>query len=154
MAISSPIHSQPVRRATTHVAAYLVLRRGNDLLLSLRQKTGYCDGAYGLVSGHVEEGESATSGMIREAYEEAGILLLPSQLRVAHIGHRRTNRFVIDIFFECSEWSGELCNREPERCAELAFFPQAALPSNIVDYIAAALGHIEAGCIYSETGWS
>lgn len=78
-------------------------KKENEVLLYLRN-TGYCDGFYGLVSGHVEDDESATSALIREAHEEADIQFDPSHLRVVHVMHRKTNRFNIDIFFECSHW--------------------------------------------------
>lgn len=65
-------------RTGTSVNAYLVLRRDDQLLLLLRKNTHYCDGMWGFMAGHVEDGESATEGMIREAREEIGIELTPS----------------------------------------------------------------------------
>ncbi len=137
----------------TNICAYLVLRRNSQVLLGLRQNTSYCDGYYGLVSGHVENGEAATAGMIREAYEEAGIELLPSQLRLAHIMHRKTARLNMDLFFECTTYGGSIVNQEPDKCAELTFFPLDRLPLNTVDYVAEALWCIARGQIYSERGW-
>ena len=49
------------------VAVYLIVKNGDNLLLSLREGTGYMDGYYGLVSGHVEKGEPAKYACIREA---------------------------------------------------------------------------------------
>src|SRR5437868_3941505 len=110
------------RTGNTFVTVYLILKKGDQTLLSLRKNTGYCDDFYGLVSGHVENDESATAAMIREAYEEAGIVLSPSDLKVVHIGHRKTDRFCIDVFFECTSYQGTLENKEPEKCATLQFF--------------------------------
>ena len=138
-------------RANTAVSAYLILKRDNHVLLSLRQNTGYCDGMWSLVAGHVEEGEPATLGMIREAREEIGIEILPSNLQVVHVMHRQTNRLSIDVFFECKDWRGEIQNLEPEKCARLEFFPLDALPKNIFDYNAKVLKG--AGEFYSEWGW-
>lgn len=135
------------------VAAYLILRQGERVLLSLRQNTGYMDGYYGLVSGHVEDGESATEGMIREAKEEAGIILTPSQVKVVHIMHRQTDRFGVDVFFTASEWEGTLENREPDKCAELKFFRLDAFPSNMKEYIVRAITLASQGQFYSELGW-
>ncbi len=142
-----------IKKTGTSVCAYLILRKNNEVLLLLRKNTGYCDGQYGLVSGHVEDGEPATAGMIREAKEEAGIELLPSQLRVVHILHRYSNRQNVDIFFECTSWAGEVVNQEPEKCAALEFLPLANLPSNTIPYIARALEAAENGICYSEEGW-
>ncbi|HEX2579912.1 MAG TPA: NUDIX domain-containing protein [Rhabdochlamydiaceae bacterium] len=137
----------------TYVCAYLILRKNNHVLLLLRQNTGYCDGQYGLVSGHVEDGEGATSGMIREAKEEASIELLPAQLKVVHIVHRYSNRQNIDIFFECTSWSGEIKNQEPAKCGGLEFFPVDNLPENTIPYIARTLQSAAKKISYSEEGW-
>lgn len=144
--------SPPITKKGTHVCAYLILRQADNVLLLLRKNTGYCDGQYGLVSGHVEDGESATAGMIREAKEEAGIEI--SQLRVVHVLHRYSNRQNVDIFFECTAWEGELKNQEPEKCASLEFFPLANLPENTIPYIARTIQAAANGIHYSEEGWN
>jgi len=141
------------KRVGAAVSAYLVLRRGDEVLLLLRQNTGYMDGHYGLISGHVEQGESATDGMIREAYEEAGIQIHPEHLKVTHIMHRQSERLNIDVFFECEKWEGEVRNCEPEKCAALKYFPQDSFPDNLIDYVQDALKSIENGSFYSEKGW-
>lgn len=143
---------KPVRTGTS-VNVYLVLRKGEEVLLHLRKNTGYCDGYYGLVAGHVEDGEQATTAMIREAYEEAGIQIELSSLKAVHVMHRQTNRFNMDLFFECCEWAGDITNREPEKCASLTFFPLTELPSNTIDYIKDALEDIANNNFYSENGW-
>jgi len=139
------------KREGASVNAYLILKQEGKVLLHLRQNTGYCDGLWSLVAGHVEEGESATEGMIREAYEEIGIR--PSGLKVVHIMHRKTNRMNVDVFFECTSWDGRVENREPDKCGGLEFFSLNDLPLNIVDYNVLALNAIEQGCFYSEVGW-
>lgn len=47
-----------------------MVERDQRILLQLRINTGYCDGMWGCVAGHVEEGESASGAMIREARVE------------------------------------------------------------------------------------
>ena len=51
-------------KSKANVSAYLLLMQENQLLLSMRQNTGYEDNKWGLVSGHQEVGESATDTMI------------------------------------------------------------------------------------------
>jgi 8-oxo-dGTP pyrophosphatase MutT (NUDIX family) len=141
-------------RIGASVNAYLVLRRGDEVLLHLRQNTGYSDGMWSLIAGHVEDTESATLGMIREAKEEIGIDIKPEDLQVVHIIHRQSNRLNIDIFFSCSSWQGTPENCEPDKCKSLEFFPLTALPHNTVPHNVAALNALAEGRFYSEQGWS
>ena len=62
----------------SRLAVNLVLTRINngrkEILLQLRQNTGYMDNMYDFAcSGHVDKGESYTQALIREAKEEIGI---------------------------------------------------------------------------------
>lgn len=141
------------KRSGASINAYLILKHDNKILFHLRKNTSYCDGMWSLVAGHVEDGESATAAMIREAREEIGIELSFSQIKVVHVMHRQTNRFNVDIFFDCSSWQGAIQNCEPEKCEKLDFFSLDALPSNIVDYNATVLRAILNGEFYSEQGW-
>ncbi len=141
------------KRAGANVNAYLILKQGNKILLHLRKNTGYCDGMWSLVAGHVENGESATVAMIREAYEEIGIKLSHDQIKVVHVMHRQTNRLNVDIFFDCSSWEGIIKNCEPEKCERLDFFSLENLPPNMVDYNVIALKAALNKEFYSEQGW-
>lgn len=140
-------------RTGAAVSTYLILKKDDSVLLSLRKNTGFKDGFYGLVAGHVEDGEGATTAMIREAHEEAGLVIAPSDLKVVHILHQQTTRFNIDIFFECNRWQGVLSNKEPEKCERLDYFPMGQLPSNTIEYIVEVFKSISKGEFYSERGW-
>ncbi len=132
---------------------YLILARDSEILLSLRKNTGYYDGHYSLVAGHVEEGESATTALVRETKEEIGISILPKDLKVVHVMHRKTNRNNVDVFFACHFWDFDPSNKEPEKCADLKFCAFDALPLKIIPYIASALGAYVNGLYYSEVGY-
>jgi len=80
------------------IAIFLVLIKDGQVLLLKRTNTGYQDGKYGLVAGHLEESETARQGIIHEAKEEAGITLKPADLEVVHVMHRYgSDREYIDI---------------------------------------------------------
>ena len=138
-------------RAKACVNVYLILKKDECVLLHLRNNTTYFPGYYGLVSGHVEEGESATDAIIREAFEECGIEIDPENLTSVCFLHRKTDRTNIDIFFECTHWRGEIENKEKENCTRLEFFPLTALPERTIDYIAQVL--IEQSESFMEMGW-
>jgi len=71
-------------------SVYLLLRRDDELLLLRRANTGYHDGRYSLVAGHLNGDERATDAIAREAREEAGIEVQASSLRFVHTCHRLT----------------------------------------------------------------
>lgn len=142
------------KRTGASVNAYLILKQDNRILLHLRKNTGYYDGLWSLVAGHVEDGESATDGMIREAYEEIGIKLVPDQIKVVHVMHRQTDRLNMDVFFDCPVWEGNVKNCEPDKCERLEFFSLENLPLNIIEYNVMALKAVLNGEFYSEQGWN
>lgn len=139
--------------AVANVNVYLVLEKDNKLLLGLRDNTGYMDGLYGLVAGHVEENESATQALVREALEEAGLIIKPEKLYTIHIMHRKTTRNNIDIFMGCQSYEGEPTNMEPHKCKELKYHAPDAVSNDIVPYIKLALENIRNNVFYSEMNW-
>ena len=138
-------------------ASYLVLFKDNKILLLRRFNTGYEDGNYSLVAGHVELGETFTQCIIREAKEEAGIIIKPEDLQVVHMMHRNsrtpTNNERIDVFFIAKKWEGEIVNKESHKCDDLSWFDLDNMPNNVIPYIRYAIKAIENKVYYSEYGW-
>ncbi len=136
------------------VSANLILEHDNKILMSKRKNTGYCDGYYSIVGGHVDGNETITQAMIREAHEEAGITINTNDLSVVHVMHHNSNgREFIHFFLRCTQWSGTITNTEPEKCDDLHFFAKQQLPKNIVPCIELALESIFNNVFYSEFGW-
>lgn len=140
-------------RSKASVNAYLILEKDGMVLLGLRKNTGYQDGMYSLVAGHVEDNESATTGMCREAHEEIGIEINPLDLKIVLTMHRKSNRNNIDLFMTCTSWKNEIINNEPHKCDSLAFFSYDNIPENTTPYIVKALSDIQKGITYSEINW-
>lgn len=73
-------------------ASYVALTRpghsGREVLLLRRSNTGFMDGYWALVAGHVEPGESAVSAAVREAREEVGIAVVEADLTPLCTVHR------------------------------------------------------------------
>jgi 8-oxo-dGTP pyrophosphatase MutT (NUDIX family) len=143
------------QRASVRAAVYLILRQEEQVLLARRYNTGFQDGNYSLVAGHVEADESLTAALIREAHEEAGITLAPTQVEFVHLLHRKSDDDLIyfDFFFVAYEWMGVVVNCEPQRCDDLRWFPMSALPANLVDYVRDVLASLAHGTRLSESGW-
>lgn len=145
------------KRHTNIPASYLTLLKDNKILLLRRFNTGYKDGFYSMVAGHVELGETFTQCVIREAREEAGIIVKQENLKVIHVMHRSSdftkNDERVDVFFVVDDWDGEIENMEPHKCDDLSWFDLDDLPENIIPYIKQAIGGIRNSLYYSEHGW-
>lgn len=134
------------------VASYLVLMQDDKALLARRYNTGYADGMYSLVSGHVDKGETFTEAMLREAKEEAGIIIDPKDLEVVHVMQRgyEDNMEYVDVYFKVTKWQGNVENKEPTKCDDLSWFSINNLPENTLPYIKNLFTHIKNGVIFSE----
>jgi ADP-ribose pyrophosphatase YjhB (NUDIX family) len=133
--------------------AHLLLFKDQQVLLLRRQNTGYEDGNFSVIAGHVEANETASEAMVREAREEAGLRIEKSDLRLCHIVHRKAENERISFFFTTPRWSGEPTNLEPHKCSELAWFDKRSLPQNMVPYVRHAINRVALGEPYSEFGW-
>lgn len=134
-------------------AGYLVLMRGDEVLLQLRQNTGYRDGYWACgAAGHVEQGESSASATSREATEELGIIVAEADLeplctlhRTAEIpeelGTYEDER--VDFFFLARHWTGTPGIQEPRKCADLQWFPLDRLPDPVVPHELTVLSALE-----------
>jgi 8-oxo-dGTP diphosphatase len=122
-------------------ASYVFLLREHDLehevLLQLRQNTGYMDGHWAAAAaGHVEKGETAYDAARREAAEEIDV----TDLRLDFVTSMQRTRGGepiderIDFFFTARSWSGEPRIVEPDKCAELGWFPLSELPDPVVPH--------------------
>lgn len=142
------------KRFTLRSAVYLAPIRENKILLSRRYNTGWMDGYYSLISGHLDGNETMFAAMIREAYEEAGIRIKAKDLMPAHTIHRWTSESeYIDFFFVVSSWKNKPKIMEFDKCDDLSWFPLNELPDNILPYIEVALSNYKNKVPFSYFGW-
>ncbi len=136
-------------------SVYLFLVRegeqGSEVLLQMRRGTPYMDGWWACgAAGHVEHGESALAAAVREAREELGIEIAPGDLRPVATMHR-TNALDdpqeerIDLFFEVRTWQGEPHIAEPEKAADLQWWPLGGAPEGLVPHEAQAFEVLASG---------
>lgn len=133
-------------------AVYLILVKKGKILLLKRFNTGYEDGNYSMIAGHVDEGEAPKAALAREAYEEAGISVKVSDLEYALAMYRHFNR--VDLFFAAKNWQGEVRNMEPAKCDDLSWFDLDDLPQNMIPCVRRAIDCYKLGVHYYEFGWS
>jgi len=125
-------------------ASYVFLLRptvsaggGDEVLLQLRQNTGYMDGHWAAAAaGHVERGETAYDAAHREAREEIDVadLALEFVTSMQRTRHADPIDERIDFFFTTRSWSGEPRIIEPTKAAALEWFPLDALPDPVVPH--------------------
>jgi 8-oxo-dGTP diphosphatase len=114
------------------------------VLLHLRRGTGYRDGHWATLAGHVEEGETARAAAAREAFEEAGVRIDEADLTPLTTLHRITPgagqvEQRVDFFWTARRWTGVPRIIEPDKNAALDWFPLTALPDPVVPHEHAVL---------------
>lgn len=139
---------------TPYTAVYVIFKKDGKIALLLRGNTGWMDGNYSLVAGRVDKGESFTSAALREAKEEAGVVVDPENLHIKTTFHRNEpDSSWVDLLFEVTHWTGELYNAEPEKHDELVWCDPRNLPENMVPSARFFIEQYLAGSSYAEYGW-
>jgi 8-oxo-dGTP diphosphatase len=139
------------------IDVHLLLVRDGHLLLTRRRDTNpVFDGLWHLPSGKLDAGESALHAAAREADEEIGVLIEPSDLRHVHTLHVNGSgpEPRLGLFFETRHWVGEPTNREPDKCSTVSWFPLDELPDQLIDYPAAGIHAYRSGIPFSIHGWT
>lgn len=125
----------------------LLYHQGKLLLLRQTKPNG---GNYTLVGGGVEMGENAKSALIRESFEEAGIVLKENDLRLVHVLEKVTpeaRRLV--LYFKAYRWEGTLKARETKKFKEAEWFYLDHMPANITGTVRHVLEEYRHGNMYS-----
>ncbi len=132
-------------------AVYALFRAKENILLLKRKNTGYEDGNYGLVAGHLDGGETPIDALIREVQEEAGVTIIKDDITFVHVMHRMCDDGErVGLFFEIYNWKGDIQNNEPDKCEELRWFPITELPTNTIAHVRSAIDEYQKGNFYSE----
>ena len=87
--------------------------------------------------------------MVREAKEEAGIEISPSNLKVVGVMHFKGDKEYVHFFLLASEWSGQVVNVEPHKCDDLSWFDIDNLAESTIPYIRCAIENYRDGVWFS-----
>jgi 8-oxo-dGTP diphosphatase len=126
--------------------------KSGKLLLGKRKNTGRADGEYTSPGGHLEFGETFEECAAREVREEAGI-------EIEHIKVLSLINFLVflpehhyvDILMRADWKSGELENREPEKCEGWNWYELDHLPQPMLKNTPAYLHGLKTGEVYFGT---
>lgn len=136
------------------VAVHLILIENGKILLLRRYNTGYEDGNYSVVAGHIDGNESVIKAMQREALEEAGIKIKEEDLEIVHVMHRKAkDRESIDYFLICKGYEGKIAIMEKDKCDELEFYDLHNLPINVIPYVRKGIEYYQNNIPFSVYGW-
>lgn len=135
-------------------AVYIFFINKDKILLLKRHNTGYEDGKYSVVAGHLDGNEQVKTAAIREAKEECGVDIAPEDIQVIQVMHRKVHREYVDFFLVTKKWTGEIINTEPEKCSELKWADLNELPKNIIPYIRQAIENYKNDIKFDYFGWT
>lgn len=138
-------------------AVFLMVTDGERVLLQKRKNTGFLDGYYDMtVSGHIEAGEPVTAAMLREAEEECGLVLEPSDIRFFTVIHTNLYDDVYYCFYfvHTLRDGEEIGIREEDKIEELRWFSVDALPDRMPEHNRVAVGNYFSGIPFCELGWT
>jgi len=110
----------------------LYLKKDNKVLLHKRFTTNYEDGNYGFIGGHVQKDENLKQALIREAQEEAGIILKEENLKCVFIANKTGKKNCINFIFLATKFQGTPTIMEKDKCTDLNWFDIDKLPHNII----------------------
>jgi 8-oxo-dGTP pyrophosphatase MutT (NUDIX family) len=145
-------------RAKFGAAVYAVLADRDRILLMRRAGSGFHDGELGLPAGHLDGGEDALAGLLRELREELTIDADPASCELAMVLHRAPETpgdvEYLDLVFTVDSWRGTVSIGEPGKCTELVWADPGALPDDVVPYVRTALDALRAGLRLVRYGWA
>jgi 8-oxo-dGTP diphosphatase len=115
------------------VGCELLICKGDSLLFGKR-KNCYGAGSWGLPGGHLIFNERLVDAACREAKEELGVDIKPTELNMVSVVddlQAENNLHYIHVSFELRDPAFEPKLMEPERCEEWRYFPISELPQDI-----------------------
>ena len=113
------------------LAVNLVIQQDDKILLMRRSNTGWNDGMYALMGGHVKDNENIFDAAVREAKEELGIQVKPENLKPLFC--MQVNPDHVYFYIGCDKFDGEIKNMEPDQCDDLKFFETDKFPENLIE---------------------
>lgn len=134
-------------RFKTKSAVFLLLKMNDKILMQKRMNTGFYDGYYDLtVSGHIEEYESITDAMIREAKEECNLDITKEDIELFTVIHTSMYNDLYYFFYFVMEI-------EENKIEELKWFDLDKLPELLGEHNKIAINNYKKRIRLSEIGW-
>ncbi len=132
----------------TKTAAFVFLEKDGKFFYLRRLNTGWNDGRLTVPAGHVDQGESVKQAAVREAKEEAGVLIREEDLEFVQA------QFLVDrysyFYFKTSRWEGEPHVAEPNLASEGLWVPVHETRDDLIPYLHVVLDGMKKGIFYAD----
>ena len=121
---------RPMFRSAMFIA---VSNEKGEYLLQRRANTGFLDGYYDLVSGHLEYDESCETCAVRETKEEVDLVVNPADLKLATLFQSdfETGIRYLNYIYTTDTYSGTPRIGEPEKIDDMQWFTPDEFPEKL-----------------------
>ena len=118
------------------VDVLILLIRDGRILLTERAGEIYLAGHWAIPGGKVDAGEDVVAAAAREVAEEVGLTISPDRFQFIGVTHHRppNGDARVGFGFAVTDITDEPRNIEPDKCAQLAWFPPDQLPDPTMAY--------------------
>lgn len=131
---------------------WLMLVHDNKILLQKRALESGLE--YGLIGGHVEQHESLKQALVREVFEESGIIIKDSDLSFQYLIDRKLgSAHKAHFIFYASSWEGRPYNKESDKHMDISWHSLNDLPQELGPLSKLAIQSLTSHQTYSEYGW-
>lgn len=135
-------------RHTVRVAVFVLLVKEGKTFLIRRANTGWADGMFTIPSGHVEKGETVLEAAVKEAREEAGVVIKPEDLEFLHVHY--VGDVYVNFYFKATVWENEPYCAEPDLCSEVKWVSLDAIPQDTIFQVRHLLKQMGEDSYFSE----
>ncbi len=133
----------------TIIVRMFLEREGEILLLKQTTRNG---GNYTMIGGKIDADEMAVTALIRECFEETGIVLKEKKLKLIHVANRarKLSNNELILVFRAKKWKGTPQPKETKKFKDVVWLDPNALPKNTLPFVRHLVKQYIKGKFYSE----
>lgn len=106
----------------------VLINNAENQFLLIKRKNIHGQGTWAPPGGHLELGEAIIECAHREAMEETNVVIKDAKILTLTEDMFSSEKHYITIWVSASYDSGELVNKEPEKCEDLGWYSVDQLP--------------------------